>query len=136
LNTRRTANLLQALDDASRPEEMNLPSFRFHALVGQDRGRYKPFAIVPMERQAESIKIESTARANSLGTRVTTADYTQLGGWNVPHLLTRFFKDQTGATAIEYGLIAAGIAVVIIAVVQGVGTSLVTTFTSVQTALK
>jgi pilus assembly protein Flp/PilA len=54
----------------------------------------------------------------------------------VINLLTRFFKDQTGATAIEYGLIAAGIAVVIIAVVQGVGSSLVTTFTSVQTALK
>ena len=52
------------------------------------------------------------------------------------HLLTRFIKDQTGATAIEYGLIAAGISVAIIAVVQGVGGSLVTTFTSVQTALK
>jgi pilus assembly protein Flp/PilA len=52
------------------------------------------------------------------------------------HLLNRFFKDQTGATAIEYGLIAAGISVAIIAVVQGVGGSLVTTFTSVQTALK
>lgn len=52
------------------------------------------------------------------------------------HVLNRFFKDQTGATAIEYGLIAAGISVAIIAVVQGVGGSLVTTFTSVQTALK
>jgi len=55
---------------------------------------------------------------------------------NVHHVLNRFFKDQTGATAIEYGLIAAGISVAIIAVVQGVGGSLVTTFTSVQTALK
>jgi len=54
----------------------------------------------------------------------------------VHHVLNRFFKDQTGATAIEYGLIAAGISVAIIAVVQGVGGSLVTTFTSVQTALK
>ena len=52
------------------------------------------------------------------------------------HHLRRFFADETGATAIEYGLIAAGIAVAIIAVVQGVGGSLVTTFTSVQTALK
>ena len=50
--------------------------------------------------------------------------------------LTRFLKDETGATAIEYGLIAAGIAVAIIAVVQGLGTSLNTTFGSVQTALK
>jgi pilus assembly protein Flp/PilA len=48
----------------------------------------------------------------------------------------RFVKDENGATAIEYGLIAAGIAVAIIAVVQGVGTNLNTTFASVQTALK
>jgi pilus assembly protein Flp/PilA len=48
----------------------------------------------------------------------------------------RLFKDQTGATAVEYGLIAAGIAVVIVVVVQTVGSSLVTTFTSVQTGLK
>jgi pilus assembly protein Flp/PilA len=47
-----------------------------------------------------------------------------------------FFKDEHGATAIEYGLIAAGIAVAIIAVVQGVGSGLNTTLTSVSTALK
>lgn len=39
-NTRRIANILRALDDASRPEDMNLPGFRFHSLVGRDRGRY------------------------------------------------------------------------------------------------
>jgi proteic killer suppression protein len=39
-NTRRIANILRALDDASRPEDMNLPGFRFHALVGRDKGRY------------------------------------------------------------------------------------------------
>jgi pilus assembly protein Flp/PilA len=50
--------------------------------------------------------------------------------------LISFFKDETAATAIEYGLIAAGISVAIIAVVQGVGAKLVATFTSVQTALK
>jgi pilus assembly protein Flp/PilA len=50
-------------------------------------------------------------------------------------LLQRFISDNSGATAIEYGLVAAGIAVVIIAVVNGVGSSLNTTFTSVQTAL-
>jgi pilus assembly protein Flp/PilA len=50
--------------------------------------------------------------------------------------LCRFWKDQSGATAIEYGLIAAGIAVAIIATVQAVGTSLNTTFTSVSTAMK
>jgi pilus assembly protein Flp/PilA len=50
--------------------------------------------------------------------------------------LEKFCKDEHGATAIEYGLIAAGISVAIIAVVQGLGTGLNTTFTSVQTALK
>jgi len=51
-------------------------------------------------------------------------------------LLVRFCKDESGATAIEYGLIAAGIAVAIIATVQALGTNLNTTFTSVSTALK
>ena len=46
-------------------------------------------------------------------------------------LVSRFVKDESGATAIEYGLIAAGISVAIIAVVQGLGTKLNTTFTSV-----
>ncbi len=50
-------------------------------------------------------------------------------------LLNKFLRDESGATAIEYGLIAAGIAVAIIAVVQGLGTKLQTTFTSVQNAL-
>jgi pilus assembly protein Flp/PilA len=50
--------------------------------------------------------------------------------------LTRFVKDESGATAIEYGLIAACISVAIIAVVQGLGSKLNTTFTGVQTALK
>jgi pilus assembly protein Flp/PilA len=47
----------------------------------------------------------------------------------------RFIEDTSGATAIEYGLIAAGISVAIIAVVQGLGSKLVSTFTSVQNAL-
>ena len=52
------------------------------------------------------------------------------------NLVSRFVSDESGATAIEYGLIAAGISVAIIAVVQGVGGKLKTTFTSVQNALK
>jgi pilus assembly protein Flp/PilA len=51
------------------------------------------------------------------------------------NLVKRFAKDESGATAIEYGLIAAGISVAIIAVVQGVGTNLKSTFASVQSAL-
>jgi pilus assembly protein Flp/PilA len=52
------------------------------------------------------------------------------------NLTFSFFKDETAATAIEYGLIAAGISVAIIAVVQGLGTNLKNTFSSVSTALK
>jgi pilus assembly protein Flp/PilA len=52
------------------------------------------------------------------------------------NLVSRFMKDQSGATAIEYGLVAAGISVAIIAVVQGLGSKLNTTFNSVQTVLK
>ena len=50
-------------------------------------------------------------------------------------LVVSFLKNESGATAIEYGLIAAGISVAIIAVVQGLGSKLNTTFTSVQNAL-
>jgi pilus assembly protein Flp/PilA len=51
-------------------------------------------------------------------------------------MLKRLLRDENGATAIEYGLIAAGISVAIIAVVKGVGTDLNTNFTSVQNGLK
>jgi len=50
--------------------------------------------------------------------------------------LAAFFKDQSGATAIEYGLIAAGISVAIIAVVNTIGTKLNTSFSSVSDQLK
>jgi pilus assembly protein Flp/PilA len=52
------------------------------------------------------------------------------------NFMSAFLKDETAATAIEYGLIAAGISVAIIAVVQGLGTKLNTTFSSVSSALK
>jgi pilus assembly protein Flp/PilA len=51
-------------------------------------------------------------------------------------LILTFFKDESGATAIEYGLIAAGIAIAIITAVQGVGTKLSTNFDSISTSLK
>jgi pilus assembly protein Flp/PilA len=50
--------------------------------------------------------------------------------------IMQFLRNDDGATAIEYGLIAAGISVAIITVVGTVGTALNTTFTSVATALK
>ena len=51
-------------------------------------------------------------------------------------LVKRFVQDESGATAVEYGLVAAGISVAIIAVMQGLGSKLNTTFTSVQSAFK
>jgi pilus assembly protein Flp/PilA len=52
------------------------------------------------------------------------------------NLVSRFVKDESGATAIEYGLIAAGISVAIIATVQGLGTKLTSTFKAVSDNLK
>jgi pilus assembly protein Flp/PilA len=51
-------------------------------------------------------------------------------------LCLKFLRDESGATAIEYGLIAAGIALAIIAVVNGLGSKLNTKFTSINTSLK
>lgn len=51
------------------------------------------------------------------------------------NLVAKFVRDESGATAIEYGLIAAGIAVVIIAAVQLVGTNLANTFNNVASAV-
>jgi len=51
------------------------------------------------------------------------------------NLLKRFLKNESGAAAIEYGLIASGISVVIIPSVNNVGTKLVQTFTTIQNAL-
>ena len=51
-------------------------------------------------------------------------------------ILRRFVRDDSGATAIEYGLIAAGISVAIITVVNGVGTKVSDTFTSISTQMK
>jgi len=50
--------------------------------------------------------------------------------------LISFLKNESGATAIEYGLIAAGISIAIIAAVNAVGTDLNTTFSSVSTQLR
>jgi pilus assembly protein Flp/PilA len=50
--------------------------------------------------------------------------------------LVHFLRDEKGATAIEYGLIAAGIAVAIIATVTGLGTKLNTTFDAVKNNLQ
>jgi len=51
-------------------------------------------------------------------------------------ILLKFFSDQSGATAIEYALIAAGISLAIIAAVNGIGSTLNTSYSSINTSLK
>ena len=51
-------------------------------------------------------------------------------------LLSRFLADESGATAIEYCLIAVGISIVILVAVNGMGSTLNTNFTSLNTSLK
>jgi pilus assembly protein Flp/PilA len=52
------------------------------------------------------------------------------------NLVSRFVKDESGATAIEYGLIAAGISIAIISVVNGMGKTLSTKFDNISSSLK
>ena len=51
-------------------------------------------------------------------------------------LISRFLRDESGATAIEYCLIAAGLSIVIVTAVNGIGGTLNTKFTSLNTSLK
>jgi pilus assembly protein Flp/PilA len=63
--------------------------------------------------------------------------YSDTGTFHLmPTAVQRFLLDESGATAIEYGLIAAGISVAIIAVVNRIGTTLNTKFTSISTQLR
>jgi len=54
----------------------------------------------------------------------------------MPQLFRRFLLDESGATAVEYGLIASGIALAIIAAVNGLGTKISGKFTAISTSLK
>lgn len=54
----------------------------------------------------------------------------------MPDRLRAFLKDDAGATAIEYALIASGVALAIITAVKGIGTKLNATFSSISTQLK
>ena len=51
-------------------------------------------------------------------------------------IIRAFLADETGATAIEYGLIAAGISLAIISIVNGMGAKLSTKFTSINSSLR
>jgi pilus assembly protein Flp/PilA len=60
----------------------------------------------------------------------------QIEGRTMRKFVLKFWRDQSGATAIEYGLIAAGISLAIIAVVNGLGTTLNGKFDSINSSLK
>jgi pilus assembly protein Flp/PilA len=77
-------------------------------------------------------------RAGNRGVDAATSPVVRnnLGEGKMSELLRRFLNDDSGATAIEYGLIAAGISVAIIAVVNTLGTNLNTTFSSISSQLK
>ena len=55
---------------------------------------------------------------------------------SMKNLIARFIKNESGATAIEYGLIAAGISLAIIAAVNGLGSKLNGTFSNINSSLK
>jgi pilus assembly protein Flp/PilA len=55
---------------------------------------------------------------------------------NLAKLVVRFLKDESAATAIEYGLIAAGLSLLIIAAVKGIGSKLNSTFANINTQLR
>src|ERR1043166_9690916 len=76
-------------------------------------------SITPQPRPASRSRTDGFRKSNTMKTPVS-----------------RFVKDESGATAIEYGLIAAGISVAIIAVVNGIGGTLNTKFTSINTQLR
>jgi pilus assembly protein Flp/PilA len=67
---------------------------------------------------------------------VSSTSHVYTGVYLMKNLVSRFVKDESGATAIEYGLIAAGIAIAIITAVKGVGTQLSTNFNTISTSLK
>jgi pilus assembly protein Flp/PilA len=60
----------------------------------------------------------------------------QHSGGNVKRTVLNFLSDESGATAIEYGLIAAGISLAIIAIVNGLGANINTKFTDINSSLK
>jgi pilus assembly protein Flp/PilA len=79
---------------------------------------------------------DGTDHAHGLRARSSRLVRNEQKAKRMKNLLKDFIADESGATAIEYGLIAAGISLAIIAVVNGLGTKLNTKFTSINNSLK
>ena len=89
--------------------------------------------VFPWVRLRYSFAINAALRVPTQNSRVA---HLSLGGMIIMRsVITKLLRDESGATAIEYGLIAALIAVVIIGAVTTVGTKLSSTFTNVSNAL-
>jgi pilus assembly protein Flp/PilA len=99
-------------------------------LGGNRLGHFRPHFSITAFDESSIEEVKSVTTRCVYNRTVSTEDI------HMTTLVMRFFADDTGATAIEYGLIAAGIAVAIIATVQALGTNLNTTFSSVSTAMK
>ena len=93
--------------------------------------------LTPMQYLADTVRHGSEEPGGNPVSWISSDSHVWiLGATQMKNLFVRFVKSESGATAIEYGLIAAGISVAIIAVVNGLGTKLNATFTSVSTQLK
>ncbi len=87
--------------------------------------------ITPLLPKTASFRLNSSQETRSI---IDFGGATPEG--SMRNKLWQFIQDQSGATAIEYGLIAAGISIAIVAAVQTLGTDLKNTLSSVSTALK
>jgi pilus assembly protein Flp/PilA len=106
-------------------------------VVGHTLPRSTTFAISAFYKPYE-VTVNLASTFMKLGSRINPAIVTLFKSQraDMKRLFAKFLADEAGATAIEYGLIAAGISIAIIVAVNGLGTNLNTVFTSVNTSLK
>jgi pilus assembly protein Flp/PilA len=124
-------------DEAAAAPTLHLEPGRFAGAVLR---RNSLCAKASPQNRVCSIELTPPKELGSHGHRVKDGaergDLTPDGVLFMKNLIARFAKDESGATAIEYGLIAAGIALAIITVVNNLGTTLNTKFTSISSSLK
>jgi pilus assembly protein Flp/PilA len=84
---------------------------------------------------ASTLEVECLSEGPAISPRSCAASYSSAFSL-MKNLVQKIWADETGATAIEYGLIAVGIALAIIAIVNGIGGKLNTKFSSINSSLK
>src|SRR6185369_16188511 len=95
------------------------------------------YAVKLTARQVSDPRVSQWSRCRERRQDLTSVDQPRVHmELAMKNLIARFVKDESGATAIEYGLIAAGISLAIIGAVNGIGGSLSTKFGSINTSLK